>query len=353
MAEAVLVLIWLGAAGSLKAHRAELDAFAHARHVRLELPRSAPPRAKYPEDDPGFALEIETRLEQARHAAGASEDALARQSLGEVEETLRAHPELPQAAWLMAERFSIEAQLLERDGESSARAALLRRAAAGLEGPRARVFKPPQPPDKPGSPAPKLLKEPSEALPQPDSLPAASAVRISGLAPEDRLEWDGLAANGAPRAEPGLHQVRVLRSGRLVWASWVNLDREHMALDVALSPPERCSREDLASVQFLGDRVVPPPARCERWAAARPAAQGGIEIAVCSGARCGRPEVFRSGARANAEERRRWPAFTPYALLGLGVAATGAIVLWRLGAFDKPEPERERVVYSGGAALRF
>src|SRR5262245_55919508 len=99
-----IALLWLGTQASQQAHEADLEAYARAHLVRLEAPTSDMGNSsggKKSGYDSALVTQIEELLEQAR-IASASLDAVTASARGaEVEELLRAHPELPQSAWLM------------------------------------------------------------------------------------------------------------------------------------------------------------------------------------------------------------------------------------------------------------
>jgi hypothetical protein len=335
MAKTILVLVWLGATGTERAHERDLQAWANAHELHLRPAISIPPTPSHRQNDPKLAAEIEHWLEQARLAAGADDDAGARATLDRVDSALRAHPELPAAAWLMAERFSLEAQLAERRPEQQPRATELRRAAFALEGARSVSFKSSETP-----------ADPTRAV----------SVRVSGLAAGDQLEWDGMARTVPLRTLPGLHQARVLRQSRLISAQWIHVGETENDVQLATPRPASCSLEELAPTRVHAGRVVPPDVTCEQWAVARASATGGVEIASCRRSRCNSLQIFRA-SQAFGKERERegaaWASVTPYALAGLGFVAVTAVVLWRVGAFDKPSAEPDRVVFSGPAAIRF
>src|SRR5687768_10613010 len=125
-----MVVLWLGSDAQLAERRAEIDAWAQARQLHPELLR--PGAESY---DAALTDEVESLLEEARTlpAAPGTPDALQR-----AETLLLEHPELPQAAWLLAERYAIEAHALAGSDEATAaRRAELGGRALELEGVRA------------------------------------------------------------------------------------------------------------------------------------------------------------------------------------------------------------------------
>ena len=116
MSQAVfLVLTLLGEPTGQE--RALLAAYARARQVEHAAPAPAPALAAgHDAYDVGLASEIETSLERARTAAASLDETAASELLELVSRRLREHPELPQSAWLMAERYRVGAALAARAG---------------------------------------------------------------------------------------------------------------------------------------------------------------------------------------------------------------------------------------------
>lgn len=344
----LVTLIWLGVAPRHSTHDAELSRFAVAHHVRFQhaARASVPGRERLPEYDPALVLEIEGLLEKARLSAGALDDAAALGHVGTVDQLLRAHAELPQAAWLMAERLQIEAAVLERRPAEQTRADRLRASARVLEGERAPVYRP-APPAPAGSENTQADTDPAQS--------AGTSVRAHGLRRSDVLEWNGRGSRPPLRVAAGLHHLRIVRQGELVSARWLEIAPG--AADVVVETPEPapCSVADLTPVRVAAGRVVTPETRCPSWAVARPAGAA-VEIALCRGARCGSwtrwPAHTGTERHRATEDERSWQSWAPYAIGGLAAIATTGIVLWRLGVFDRDEPE-ERVLFTGPSALSF
>src|SRR5262245_27290596 len=180
----------------------ELERYSAAWSVRFQ--EVAPAEAPDPNDGSTLYERVEALLDTAQTALGALRTAEAEDSLAEAQRLLAAHPELPQAAWLAAERDTLAADLVEPRDPEAARALRLR--AMLLEGRRAAPF-------RDGGARGALLAE-----------PATSRVTISGMSPRDELEWNGVPASTPLEASPGQHQLRVLRRERVVYASWVTVE---------------------------------------------------------------------------------------------------------------------------------
>ncbi len=140
------VLVWLSASSVLPTFRADLDAFAHSRLLRLEAPpaNAAPYHADAAATASAYApdavAQIESFLEEARNAVASLEQGRALGALERAERVLREHPELPQSAWLMAEILEQSAELENSAPDGADAANALRKRAAALEGPRAAPF---------------------------------------------------------------------------------------------------------------------------------------------------------------------------------------------------------------------
>lgn len=316
---AAWVLLWLGSSASEASHQPELDSWATARWVELAPPAPDSPAGLAYDD--ALAAKLEDLLDQARLAASSLDDATARERLAEIDRTLRVHPALPQAAWLMAEALQLGAGVAARTAPGE-RDALLARARA-LEGPRAPAF----------GEAPEAK---TEATPLWFSVGAARS--------SDALYVDGARVGRRFEALPGEHHVRVVRRERVVWAAWVPMTKAG-ELGLALPAPIPCSRDDLDGVALRGEKVaVPGRVGCARWAVARPSPRGGIEIASCRGSQCGPLLVWKRHYGAiysgppQPEPEPGFPAWATWTLIGAGAAALTAGVLWQAGAFDEPAP---------------
>ncbi len=348
-----VVFLWISASTSLAApHRWKANANANASASALvreygaarglnfvELSRGATARPYGTSST--LADEIEAELEQAATALSALEEAAALERLARVEQALLAHPDLPQGAWLLAESMALRARAAAHTDAEGARLFEQRRAA--LEGPRAAPF---------GESAA------SEAA---SAIPVRIAVR--GLAQADELEVDGVARSARDvELLPGLHQLRVLRRGRVVHAEFREITGEVRELELPVPVLAPCSADDLGALDAaaLAHGAVPPAGvACPRFALVRPTAQG-IEVSLCTPAGCGpfltwreRPEpAFKPLA-----SERRLPAWAGAAIVGVTAVAATSLVLWRAGAFDAGRPSAAPWQYGGldpqSARLRF
>jgi hypothetical protein len=243
---------------------------------------------------------------------------------------LREHPELPQSAWLMAEQLELTADVESTAPDGANASVALRRRAAVLEGLRATPFS-----DHAASPE-------LEA-------PQLRALNAEGPEPGDSLEWDGMRSGPTFTTATGEHHVRVSRSGRLLWAGWVTVAANAARIRLPVPEIPACSLDDIGAGHFEGDHVVAAPAaRCASYVLARARAGVGIEAALCEREVCGKVVVFKYRAPTAAADYG-WPRWATYTAVAAGVVATG-LVLWRAGAFDRPQPGTMTVVTYMGQA---
>ncbi len=297
--------------------------FARQKQVTLVAP--APTRSgEYHAYRSDLVLDIEGRLDEARTLASSLDEEHALVLLDAVAADLRTHPELPQAAWLLAEHHQIEAEVRGSDPASAERVEALTRAELVLEGPRAQAF---GKPDGAGM-----------------TPPAPVTVDVLDLSVQDSLELDGQNGGAERSVRPGLHQVRVLRDGDVIFAGWRELG-EHHEVNLGVRPLVPCSDEELAAASPRGDRVVLRyPVSCERWFIARPASFG-FEIADCHASACGTfVPVVEPRPRAAP-----FPTWATAALIGVGAAAAGTLAFWAAGGFERePAPPGKTVFVYGG-----
>ena len=326
------VLVWLSAASVLPTFRADLDAFAHSRLLRLEAPRenAAPYRVATSAYAPDAVAQIESSLEEARNAAGSLEQSRALAALERAERVLREHPELPQSAWLMAEILEQSAEVENSAPEGADAATALRKRAAVLEGPRAAPF--------------------TDRAPEGETeLARTQRVNVEGLEPGDSLEWDGVKTQPAFTAAPGDHHARVTRAGRLLWAGWIEMTAREPSIRLPVPETIACSADDIGRSSFAAGRAVPAAhARCESYVLAR-ARLGGIEAALCERERCGKVVIWEHAQEATASASASKKTIWPYAIAAsAGALVVTSLVLWRTGVFDQSNPTtREVWVFNG------
>jgi hypothetical protein len=324
-----VVFLWISA-GALSVTTpppraaADLRDYGAARGLSLTPAVTRAPARGLPADDARLGDALEADLEQARTALSALEEGAADARLKQVEGQLLAHPYLPQAAFLMGECLALQARAARDRSPAVARVLDARR--VGLEGPRAVAF-----------------GESGEE----DPIPAHRRLPVRGLEPRDDLEVDGVSRGRTRHVEltAGLHHLRVLRGGRVVFATFTEVVPEQAALSLAPPSIAPCSSEDLLAAPEDGESHV----ECPRWAKVRDEPPG-IGVALCERERCGAfvhwqrrpPEPFTP----LTPERRGVPAWVGLAVAGASIAA-GALVLWQSGAFDRSRPSAATWEYGG------
>ena len=318
--------------GRAREARSALERWARARGLRLVAPTSRPgPRLAV---DMDLADRVEAELARAHDAVTAEDEGGADRALARAEGLLRAHAELPNAAWLMAEVHrawsSRWSRLPPHDAE---RARLEWQRAAVLDGGRSAGV---------GEGA------------APHEAPIDSALALDG---EGVARLDGRATAAGPlHIAAGEHHLVVERSGAIVWAEWVTF-APSATLHVAVPDPAPCSTEDLAGATLDHGAVRAVGVRCGSWVAAAPGPAGRLLVATCEGATCGTvleysalPDGLSQTAPPRTEKiatAGRWPRWASWTLVGVGVAAAAVgVTLAATGAFRSSPPEVQFV--SGG-----
>jgi hypothetical protein len=321
MAQTVTLLL-LFAAEPTRGERALLDRYESEQQVQLVAPAPTPPSV-FPPYEREQALAIEGRLDEARTFASSLDEKRALELLAAIERDLLQHPELPQAAWLMAERHRLAASVRRAQADGARDAEELSARARVLEGARAAAF--------------------GEAETEVPAPAAAVEVRFSELGPRDVLELDGVKSGSRTSLVPGDHQVRVLRNAEVVWAGWSRLGATPEAR-LGIRPVLACSVEDLSGLEGRGaSPIAPAGVACPRYVVARRAGQT-LEVAACRGQACG-PFVPLVAPRS---EPRRFPVWATIAIAGAATVGVTSLVLWGAGAFDRDEPApRTDFIYRG------
>jgi hypothetical protein len=316
-----------------------LSSWARAHGVRLAAPERA---AAHPlAVDPGIAENVEVLLESARDAIAAHEGAGADRALSTAESMLRAHPELPQAAWLMAEVDRERAAQWRRvpptDAEAAEAAWL--RAEAIDDGRVAGVG-----------------EEASANHPRP-------ATVTVDLSPEDAQLWlDGEPVR--PSVIPtrsGVHTLVATSGGAPVWAGWIEARPGATSVRVDAPTAPKCSADDVARARITSDAngrssvdlIDAHQVRCSSWVASLAGTQlGSVRVAVCETDRCGPLFEWRASTAwtwappVEHGKERRGPSWATWSLLGVGVAIAAGVVLAASGALETAPAETHFV--SGG-----
>ncbi|HEX4514765.1 MAG TPA: hypothetical protein VH054_14550, partial [Polyangiaceae bacterium] len=270
--------------------------WASARGLRLVAPSEGGQHAIAV--DPAIASHVEEDLRVAREMTAQHDADRAERALARAEALLRAHPEIPQAAWLLAEvergwaaRFS---QLEPRDVE---RAARHWRAAAALDGGRA-----------PGVGEPTTANDP------------VTPFSIDARGPAQHMWWDGeLITAGSHEARAGMHQLVAKVNDEVVFAQWINVTAG-TAVHVALPSAEPCSRAD-----FEAQGTV----QCPSWIQAKRGDRAGtFFVRTCAGSACGADLLVASLSSTGREippitRHHGLPVWAAWTLAGVGIVAAG------------------------------
>lgn len=317
---ATLLLLLAGAPTS--GERRLLADFARQNQIVFVAPAPTPASSL-----PGYrgelAFELEGRLDEARTLASSLDEEHALALLDAVERELLKHPELPQAAWLLAEHHRIEADVRRDDPDAGARVNELTLAADALEGPRAHAF--------------------GAANDGMSATPARTTVTVRDLGARDSLEVDGQSGGAERLVAPGLHQVRVLREHELVFAAWQRLGADPN-VTLGVRPITPCSDEDLSVEANGASPRAHAPVTCAEWFVARRVPRG-LELAHCQASACG---AFVALAPA-PPEAKPFPTWATATLVGAGAIAAGFLAVWAAGGFehDAAAPAKTVFVYGG------
>ena len=333
-ADAVVTLVWMATEAPDGGQERALASWAHAHGVKLELPRAAKPRA-IPVDT-RFGDDVERQLDRARDAIAGRDVEGADRALAAAESTLRAHPELPQASWLMAEVERTRSARFRRvpplDEEAADRAWI--RAEALDEG------------RLPGVGERAATAHPPDATVALGPLPAGMTAWVDGRATSAR--------SGVVTTQAGAHTVVLTWEEVPVWASWIEAPAGSSTLHLAVAGPAPCTRGDVNLARVAGGSVDAEHVRCGAWVTAlagpRPSS---ILVATCEAARCGALLEWNAPGPPNwawtppgEHPRRGWPTWATWGLVGAGAVIATSAVLVASGVLQSAPTETRFV--SGG-----
>ena len=333
-------IVWIAPGLPDETQARSIASWAQAHSRTLSTPRDEPPPALHV--DLSIAQEVERALDHARDAIAARDAATVDASLTAAEAALRAHPELPQAAWLMAEvertRSTRWRRVPPTDAVAADRAWLR---AEALDGGRVAGV---------GEASP--AAHPQAATVEPAGTPAGTEVFLDGAAVQT-----GAAAAGAIATTAGPLVVVVTWRGEPIWASWIEVPQGSSTVRVAAPPPPPCSSSDVSQVRLApaADGVDATGVHCPQWVAAASGAPGEVRVASCEGDHCGPLLSWRAAAPSlpwspppAPAPHGGWPAWGTWGVIGAGAAiaiGTG-VVLVASGALRSSPPETRFV--SGG-----
>jgi hypothetical protein len=327
--EAPATLVWVAPAPPDADQTRAVSSWALAHGVRLVAPNDeAAPSLTV---DPRIADDVERLLDRARDAMVARDGEAVDRVLSAAASTLQAHPELPQAAWLMAEVERARSSRLRRIApvdEAAAAAAWTR--ADALDG--GRVV---------GVGEQGAASAAAATLTLPAGLPPGATVLLDGSA----------AATGTISTRAGPHALVVVVDGSPSWASWIDAPAGTSSVQVSAPLIPACSKIDVARASTAGESIDATGVRCASWLAAVGDGDG-IRVAVCAADHCGPLIAWRAplpwtyAPPPEPSHRGGWPAWATWGLVGASaVVATGVVVL-ATGALKSAPTETQFV--SGG-----
>ncbi|MEO6418763.1 MAG: hypothetical protein ABIP39_05120, partial [Polyangiaceae bacterium] len=308
-------------APSTDARRA-LEEWARVRGVSL--------RAPVEEHTPDIAIDlgiadlIEKNLDRSRDALAALDVEATERALLQAEALVRAHPELPQAAWLRAEvERGWAARFLRGEPRDPARAERAWLRAAALDGGRAAGI---------GEEVTPGARSDVTSRLEVDAAPSA-VIRVDG----DVLVAADLTV--LRRAE-GEHQVVVSKAnGQVTYASWISIGPGSRIL-IRIPKPTACTADDMESARGAKDGTL--AVTCPSWVAASEGPRPGmVQVATCERNQCGSfvewsassPRIF-SPLPVVSEKKSAWPGWATWATVGVGAVVVGTLTLYAAGVFD-------------------
>ncbi len=321
-------VVWLAPSRGA-ADRHALDEWALARGVRIVTPAEG--RAPELAVDLAIGDRVEDELERARDALSAHDAESTEQALARAGALLRTHPELPSAAWLMAEVHRLWSSRWHRlEPKDPARGDAAWRRGAALDGGRVAGV---------------------GEIAASDEPPAKARIVVVGAGDDATVLLDGAPLSERPAGE---HVLTVTVGGTLRYAAWLSVaDGAELRVRVTAAPA--CSTGDLESARLEGTLVRATGVACPSWLAVAPLG-GALGIAMCEAGTCGPLAEWRIGAPAvppaTATEEptsHRWPGWATGALFVTGILVTTGVSLAAAGAFDKSRTETRFV--NGGLKI--
>lgn len=310
--DASATLVWVGEEPADAASSAALSAWARSRAIGLVAPAPLS-RAALPLDL-GVAGTVEDLLASARDALTGRSGAEVDRALTAAQDLLSAHPDLPNAAWLMAEVERARAARWLRIAPTETQAAERASSRAdALDGGRM-----------------------AGAGETEATMAQAATITLQMRHSREAQIWiDGSpVSTGAIESRSGPHAIVVTWLGAPIWAAWVETPPGASTVTLSDLDAPACSTADLEGAHVEGDRVDAELARCGRWVVATHGlAPGSIRVATCEASQCGpltewRPSpVWSQPLTPERQRRAGWPAWATWGLVGTGVAVASGVVI--------------------------
>jgi hypothetical protein len=328
--DAAVTLVWIAPSPPDADQGQALTSWERAHGVRIVEPRDEAIAGLAV--DPRIADDVERLLDRARDAMASRDGEGVDRALAAAESTLAAHPEVPQAAWQMAEVLRARSVRLRRIApvdEAKASEAWTR--AEALDGGRV-----------------------AGVGEQASASPAAATVAVSPWLPagaELRVDGSIATARSLPlRAGP--HALVVEIDGTPVWASWIDAPAGASSTTLTIPPLPACTRSDLSRASEAGASIDATGVRCPSWIAAVPGDADGVRVATCSADHCGpllawhAPLPWTYDPTGERTSKSTWPAWATWSLVGAGAVVTTGIVILATGVL-KPAPTETQFVTGG------
>lgn len=327
--DAPATLVWIAPGPPDTAQSRAIESWGRARGVALRAPGEE--RTPTLAVDPKIADDVESLLDRARDAIAARDGDAADRAIDTADAMLRAHPELPQGAWLMAE--------VER-----ARSARERRvppvddAAADRAWARAEAID--------GGRVAGIGEQASSTH------PAAATMAFDVTPPDARVWLDGAPVrSGAVDTHAGPHVLVATWNGAPVWAQWVDTPAGSSTVRIVAPVAAACSTDDVSRATLRDGAVEGAGVRCPAWVAAAPGADG-VLFATCEREHCGpllawHPTASIPWQPPPEHHGGAWPGWATWGLVGLGGAVVATAVAIAASGVLKPAPTATQFV-SGG-----
>jgi hypothetical protein len=306
--------VWLAPEPPDRQQASALQSWSSARGVSLSTP--TPGGTSHLAVDSGVGDRVESLLEAARDALAARESEQADRALESAESMLRAHPELLQGAWLMAEVERLRSTRFRRippvDLEAAERAWLR---AEALDGGRV-----------PGVGEESSTEHPAEAMVTLDPLPDGAQGWIDG---------EPITARTISFAtHRGVHALILTKRGAPVWAAWLDTAAGSSTVHPNALAVAACSADDTERASISPQGIEGQRVQCQTWVAALAGAgPGEVRVALCKNGHCGPLVDWRAPApwtQSTKVERARtagWPVWATWTAVGAGAAiATGLLI---------------------------
>ncbi len=301
--------------------RRALAAFSDAMGIRpIDLPESAVVVVAVDPARAARLLAIEEALKNARGPLDLGDrDALAavRLSVASAYSSARAHPEDPEAPFLVAEALRTLARIEDLAGDPIGARGLRRRAELIDGGRRIGLSE--------GGPL-----EPATVT------TVAVSLRLLDATPSTVVFVDGEARDASkPLALiPGEHHLRVTVGAATVSAEWLTVGASTELTLRGGAPRTPCSSVDLTPALSADAFTV----ACPRFLRVLPKSAT-LEVRICSATACGPPSIWSTVPVATPPPVvTTSPWSSRWTWLGIGAAAVvgGTVTAWSLGAFDRP-----------------